>query len=321
MAGALERILRRLGGSDVLDALAERLSGADLATLLLEVMRRRAAATSPAKVMRRYHEDRFTAPPASGFDALRRVEDAAIASLPAGYSMVALAPLVPLATHRALGLIDQNRVITTIRGQEVAADPTNAVALEAASRRMLALREDPRSAARVCLAASQRVVRAQQGKGPAQLAHFSLFGLVTAGRDSGGFAFERAALCEHLEFHARCLSAWGVERITVELSDLTGGACDLVLEAGREALGRFPAVEVVDTPERTRGRGYYDGVALRIVATTSGESFEIADGGFVDWTRKLVASAKERCLISGLGMDRLALLAPGSEAAPGSGSA
>jgi hypothetical protein len=38
------------------------------------------------------------------------------------------------------------------------------------------------------------------------------------------------------------------------------------------------------------------------------ERIEVADGGFVDWIAKMTGNRKERCLISGLGIDRMLLL-------------
>ena len=34
----------------------------------------------------------------------------------------------------------------------------------------------------------------------------------------------------------------------------------------------------------------------------------VADGGFVDWTQRLLSDRKERCLISGVGIERIASL-------------
>jgi hypothetical protein len=303
----IDRILATLGEPGLVQDLA-KLPGADLTTLLLETARSRAEDVTAAQLLRRYAEDRFTAPTGSDFHALRRVEDTALQCLPAGFEAVTLAPLVPFGTHRALGRTDQNRVVTTVRGQEVAADPTTALALEAASRRATALRLDRRSAGRVSLAASQRVVRAQRQSGARNFAHFALLGLVTAGRDTGSLEFERETLVDHLEFYARCLAACGAKRVTIELSDFADGAYASVLSTARERLRGFRDVEVVDAPERTRARGYYLGAALRITAESGGEPLDLADGGFVDWTQKLLGSAKERCLISGLGLERLALL-------------
>jgi hypothetical protein len=307
MTSPIDRILTQLGDPDLVDALAD-LSGADFTSLMLEVMRRRAATVAPAHVLERYAHDRFSTLPTMSFDALRRAEDAAVKSLPERCRMLALAPLVPFGTHHTTAAVDQNRIVSTTRGQEVAADPTNALALEAAKLRVEALHDDPKSTLPVMLAATQRVVRAQHVTGPARFAHFSLFGLVTAGRDTGSHGFECAAVAEQVAFHARCLASCGVERTRIELSDFADGAFASVLSAARVALAGMPGVDVVDVPERTRARGYYIGMAFRIDATAHGETFEIADGGFVDWTQKLVGSAKERCLVSGLGLDRLAML-------------
>ena len=57
---------------------------------------------------------------------------------------------------------------------------------------------------------------------------------------------------------------------------------------------------------RQRGRGYYRDLCFKVNAHASGTLEEIGDGGFTDWTRKLAASNKERLLISGIGLDRLA---------------
>jgi hypothetical protein len=44
------------------------------------------------------------------------------------------------------------------------------------------------------------------------------------------------------------------------------------------------------------------------VTTANGDRLEVADGGLVDWTQQLVQSRKERMMISGLGVERLATL-------------
>ena len=57
--------------------------------------------------------------------------------------MLALAPVVPLGTHSVLGTVSQHKVLTAIRACEVAADPTNALALEASARRRALGRAQP----------------------------------------------------------------------------------------------------------------------------------------------------------------------------------
>lgn len=302
---ALRRVLDRVGGPELVDLLAEELSGADLTTLLLEVFRRRADRLTPAEVMRRYRGDRFVAPAATDFAALRRAEDALLSALPDDFEVLVLAPVVPLAAHSAVATVDPRKVIATVRGSEVAADPTNALALEASARRSRALAADPRSSVPVRLAATQRVTRAQHFDGPGMLAHFQLFGLVTAGRDTGNHAFERRHLTEHLRFAARATAEAGGRHTEIRLTrldDATGPVVDRV----REDLADLPGVDVLDDPDRTTGRGYYTGVCFKVGTTIAGRRLEVADGGFVDWSRLLTGNRKERLLISGLGVDRLA---------------
>jgi hypothetical protein len=287
------------GLREVLDVLADRLSGSELTTLLLEASRRRALRVTSAEVMRRYRTDRFVgASPLPARD-LRRAEDRLIAALPPSAELVTLAPLVPLGTHNAVATVDPRKVVATVRGTEVAADPTNALALEAAARRARLLAASPRDATPVSLAACQRVVRAQfYGADAGFSAHFQLFGLVTSGRDVGGHGFERAALAEHFAFAAAAVPGCEI-RVTV-LDERYRPVLDAVrgeLENG----GPAAAVTIVEDPARASGRGYYTGLCFK-VHTGAGE---VGDGGFTDWTASLLGNRKERLLISGYGVDRL----------------
>ncbi|MFD8478236.1 hypothetical protein [Kitasatospora sp. NPDC059673] len=256
---ALRRVLAKAGGPELLDLLTEGLTGADLTTLLLEVFRRRAERLTPTEVMRRCRTDRFVTPASTGFTQLRRAEDLLLSALPDDFQLVTLAPLVPLATHTAVATVDPRKVVATVRGSEVAADPTNALALEAARRRSQALAADPRSAVPVRLAAGQRVVRAQHFDAPGMLAHFQLFALVTAGRDTGGRAFEQQHLVEHLRFAVRAMTRAGARRTEIRLTCLDESAAP-VLARTRTELAGTPGIDIIDDPDRATGRGYYTGL-------------------------------------------------------------
>jgi hypothetical protein len=303
---ALRRVLGRAGGPALLDDLSARLSGADLTTVLLEAFRRRAGRLGPAEVMRRYRTDRFVAPGQVSFGALRRAEDAMLTALPAQFDVLTLAPVLPLGAHSAVAAVDPRNVIATIRGSEVAADPTNGLALEAADRRRRALDEVPRSAAVVRLAASQRVTRAQQVSGPARFAHFQLLGVITAGRDTGSHAFEREHAAEHLRFALAGLVALGAQRVRIEVTCLDDQSCRVLGAIGDELAG-VAGAEVVEAPGRRSGLAYYTGLCFKAFATFGEMELEVADGGFVDWTQQLLGNRKERLLISGYGIERLAI--------------
>jgi len=297
---ALRRVLREAGDPSLVDRLAA-LPGSDLTTVLLEVQRRRASQVTPGEVMRSYGRDRFVGPASVGFGAQRRAEDAMLAALPAGFEVLTLAPVLPLGAHSAVATVDPRNVIATVRGSEVAADPTNGLALEAAARR-----RRPRSAGPVRLAATQRVARAQQVSGPVSFAHFQLLGVVTAGRDTGGRAFERDSVTEHLRFAAAGLRRLGASRVRLELTCLDSALSGITaLVAG--ALASAGGVEVTDAPQRQSGRGYYTGLCFKVQAAFGGPELEVGDGGFTDWTARLLGSRKERLLISGYGIDRIAL--------------
>ena len=233
-----------------------------------------------------------------------------VGALPPQFDLVELAPLSPLGTHGAVATVHQNKVVTTSRLTEVAADPTNAVALVAATRRRALLAADSRSPALVRLGAVQRVTRAQRFDGPASFAHFTLFGLVTAGRDVGNRTFEQQTMAEHCAVLSDLVLAAGAAAVEVRLTGLVDGAvprCRAAIDAALAHLGDRVAVR--EDPERSSGRGYYQFVCFKLFALGDHEPFEAGDGGFVDWTQRFVGSRKERVLIGGIGVDRLVLLA------------
>lgn len=326
-AGPLRRALSQAGGADLLDVLAEQLSGADLTSLMLEVMRRRAGRLSPADVLRQYRTDRFVSPASIDVMDLRRVESAMFGALPAGFDVLTLAPVLPLGAHSALGAVDPRNVIATIRRTEVAADPTNGLALEAAARRARLLEASPRSAEPVRLATSQRVTRAQQFEGPISFAHFQLLGVVTAGRDTGSHEFERTHLIEHLRLAASGIDAAGagVGEIKIAITRLDDAATGILADV-EHAFAGVAGVQVADAPERESGRAYYRCLCFKVyVRFTDPEGalldpVEIGDGGFTDWTAKLLGNRKERLLISGHGLDRLAIMSRRSDGISASGT-
>jgi len=299
--GAVDRVAREVGGMELVDRLAA-LSGSDFTTVMLEVVRRRAARETPATVLRRYRHDRFVQPGGTPWRPARRAEDALLGCLPPQTEVVPLAPLVPLGTHSALATVSQHKVVTAIRACEVAADPTNALALEAAVRRA------GRASEFVRLAAVQRVVRAQRF--PAGwAAHFGLFAAVTAGRDTGSGQFEQAALGEQFRFAVAALRAAGVARVQVALTPLSQ-AGERIAAATAAALAAEPA-EIVTDHDRAAGRGYYRDLCFKVNALVDGAPDEIGDGGFTDWTARLMADGKERLLIAGYGIDRLVAVTSG----------
>lgn len=299
--GALGRVQQAIGGAEVVDRLAS-LSGSDFTTLMLDVARRRAEAQTPVTVLRRYRSDRFVQPGSVPWHRLRRAEDLLAAGLPAEFEVLTLAPLAPLGTHSALGPVSQDKIVTAMRACETAADPTNALALEAARRR-IARRDEP-----VRLAAFQRVVRAQQIARAGNFAHFSLLGVVTAGRDDGGHRFEREAVAEHVAAIAAGLKTVPFAAIQLALTPLTPTGEVIATSVGELLDDAGVEVEVVFDRDREAGRGYYRELCFKINVFAGGDWAEVGDGGLTDWAALLAANGKERLLISAVGIDRVAAL-------------
>jgi hypothetical protein len=301
---AVERLLRDHDIEGCLTLLADELSPADLTALLLEVTKRRAAAVSPASVVRQYQRDRFVQPVQVDARRLLEVQATAVAAVDPPFEPVILSPLVPFGTSAALSGVHQNRIVTTLRNTEVLSDPTTALALEAAIRRRDSAASDRHDAV-VRLACVERVVRAQTFDGPRSFAHFSLLGLVSAGRDTGNRGFEAMAVREHLTALAHAAHAVGLEHMAVGVTDFAGTHSDVV----DDLCARPPAhVVVTPDPDRSAGRGYYPTICFKLSAQVQGELVELGDGGLVDWTQPLVGSKKERLMTSALSLERVAAL-------------
>src|SRR5690606_24169754 len=243
-----------------------------------------------------------------------------------GFAALALSPLCPLGTVSAVATPDQNKVVTTVRTTQVVADDTNALApayavprrdlllADAGSRRRVRLVGAPRGR-RVRLAAVQRVVRAQAFDDPGMVPHFALLGVCTAGRDEGSFTFETAALAEQIAVHLDVLYGvrelgYRVAAVRVTVTDLTGGRRRRALR--EQVLDRlapaYPAAVFAFDDDRVAGRGYYRDACFEIrAAARGGDDVSLGDGGLVTWTADLLSNAKERLLISGLGLERLCM--------------
>jgi hypothetical protein len=74
-----------------------------------------------------------------------------------------------------------------------------------------------------------------------------------------------------------------------------------LLEELRE---EFPEAQFHFNLARLEGLNYYSGFCLRISPLTAdGARFPVADGGFTDWTARLLQNKKERLLTSGIGTE------------------
>ena len=336
------RIERALGMVGLVDALASKLSASDLRSLLMEVFQARAAEVEASEIRAQSERDALMAPSTVSARHLM-VFDSAAFQAASEFNALDLSPVCPFAAAYTLGGTSQNNVVTTIRNAEALGDPTLSLALEAGRQR--------RSTDVVRLCASQRVIRLQPFDVPGYSPHFRLFGLVTAGRDSGSFRFETAHLLEHVRVYLRIFrmlagAGFALESPLVEFADMiaveaavagAGITRDEIRQSVRaHRLGEsesflrerglaaevdarhpqlesdviaplreeFPEAQFRVNQQRLEGLGYYRHFTLRISPKApDGNRYPIVDGGFTDWTARLLGNRKERLLISGIGSE------------------
>jgi hypothetical protein len=322
-ARILERIEREAGVPALTATLAERISPTDLQSLLLEVYARRAQSRTVADVLHDYRSGRFvrpsTTPPARmlSWDAL------AWKLLPDGFAGLELAPVAPLGTVSRLAPLSQDWSVSTSRNSEVVSDCTTALALECAVRRAALLEKDPGSTDRVHLAASHRLLRGQKfGEGPGVRQHFRLFGLCSAGRDTGASAFETEVAGLHVRFFVAGLRKFlgpsvslRVALASLAVSSHLERIRRRLLDPLRSSLAGVPVDWEDPTPE---GRAYYRSLRFHIYAKDAARpEVQLVDGGDVDWGQRLLSNGKERMITSGLGTERLCEVFGPGPSAPG----
>lgn len=266
-------------------------------SLMLHVYPRRSARRTPAELLAQYQRSAMVRPSRCDPRALAAVEQRAFACA-AAFTAVELAPIAPLGLNTVLGQIDQNNCLATVRNTEVSADPTTLAALECAQRRRAGERGD------IKLCSRSRMLRLQPLDKPWFTPHFGLFSLVSAGRDRGQLAFETESLREHLTVYLNLLAHYPHDDITVQISDTARDPSRLEraqAEVVAPLAAAFPHVGLSIDRTREQGRNYYQGLCLKLDA--GGRN--LADGGFTDWTQRLLANAKERMLVSGMGIELL----------------
>ena len=157
------------------------------------------------------------------------------------------------------------------------------------------------------LCTTARVLRAQVfPKRKGYYSHFGVFSIVSSGKDIGSYSCEKDLLKKQLIYYKKLL----IEKYNAELSvvlrkrrgysDGDGFYCSMT-DLVKTELPDVP----ISLDSEYEENNYYKGIHFEIYMQKENQSIEIGDGGFVDWTQKMTGSGKERCLISGIGIDRL----------------
>ncbi|HXL54861.1 MAG TPA: hypothetical protein VN958_01305, partial [Chitinophagaceae bacterium] len=130
MSDISKLITEKTGYPDLLNELNEKLSGSELNSLLLELFRKRAKQITPDEVSKHFCKNRFAAPSSVDTIEFKELEIRCLKlAASKNFISITLSPLTSFGTCSAVGFVDQNNIVSALRGTEVVSDATNVFAL------------------------------------------------------------------------------------------------------------------------------------------------------------------------------------------------
>lgn len=304
MTKIADSLLKKLGLPGLLEKLTTGISPSDLNSLLLDVYRKTASQITAVDLLRNYNSNRFVAPNNNDPIEFREFELRLLKiAKERGYIPIELSPLAPLGSCSAMATVDQNKIISAVRGTEVVSDATNVMALESSKRRKQ-LKFDHTT---IQFSTIHRHVRAQVFNTPGFHPHFKIFCLTTAGKDIGSFEFEKQSLWSHLTLYEKMLKDFlGLDNLFIRLKALNGSHENTLFNSVSDFIvNKFKNLRFQRVEANAGKEQYYKHLQFKIILVRDQKEFDIGDGGFVDWSQQLTGNKKERMLISGMGIEFL----------------
>ncbi|MDL2215717.1 hypothetical protein LJB77_01405 [Ruminococcaceae bacterium OttesenSCG-928-N02] len=301
----MDRILKQTGDPKMIEKLLA-LPRADLNSLLLALFDKQSMRLSPQGILKAYSQNRFSVPGELDPAAFHALEAELLRTAQnTGMQTVLLSPCAPLGSCSVFGCVNQYNVISSLRGVETLSDPSNMLAIIIADKLKNRACDNTTP---LHYATSARVVRAQPVEGEGFFAHFGVYCMVSSGKDRGAYMCEKELLEKHLLFYRETLQTKFGAKLSIVLCKRSGykdgdGFFEQISEAIQAILPGTPLAFANDDLDNR----YYQGINFKIMMHTKGGAVEIGDGGFVNWMSQMLGSKKERCLISGIGLDRLVL--------------
>lgn len=305
MRRIIDRVLCDAGDADLLDKLLS-LPASDLNTLVLEAYKLQAEKLTPTGLLKSYQVNRFAIPSEVDPIAYHQLEAKLLKiAEDMGINGILLSPSAPFGSCSVFGCVNQNNVISAARGTETLSDPSNmlAVIISAGLKSGVIAKTQT-----IHYCTTARVVRAQAFFGKGYFSHFGIFCMVSYGKDSGSYCCEKELLVKQLAYYKELFSEKYDANLSMVLRKRSGytdgdGFFERIAEFVRSELPEVP----LSFDLAHEDNNYYKGMNFKLYMEKESELIEVADGGFVDWIAKMTGHRKARCLISGLGMDRLLL--------------
>ncbi len=308
-------VIRGLGKKieyqEVVKALTEVLDRSELQSLLLDVFQRKANQITPSILFGNYKANRFVKQSSLDPLLIAKFEVLAFELLPDKFTRLELSPVSPLGSCSAISMINQDKVLSASRNVEVTSDATNILALEAALQRKNIIVEAQNISKNVHFSASHRVIRTQLFDNKNFTPHFKLFNLCSAGRDKGDKRFEIESTILHLEYYIslfyKVLDMSKIRHILIRLLNFNKG--NELLKGGilkHFAQQEHKKIQFMVDQKDVNGINYYEDLHIMINVTNSqNQTFHLVDGGFTNWTIKILSDKKERLLSSCIGTELL----------------
>jgi hypothetical protein len=306
----IKGITEKIKNPNLIETLVNELTFSELQSVLLKTMELKVRKRNPGDLLNDYQSNRFVNPSDINPVIHRKLELGIFSLLPENFEIIDLSGLTPLGTSSILTTVHQNNIVSTLRNTEVAADTTNILALECALRRKIQYQNGPKNIQKTKLCSGQRLMRAQSFEGEYFSAHFCVVALCTAGKDEGNSKFEIESLNEHIAFYInvfdQLIDEKEIKNICVKLFEYEEfDNTELNKKIENQIASRKNVLFRIDDKSKF-GKGYYSRLRFAISVTNrKGREFDYVDGGFTDWTSKLLNNKKERLLTSGIGTDYL----------------
>lgn len=298
-------ILAKLENPQLIDELVSKLSLSELNSLLMEVFSQETNKMSPIDVLKSYADNPFVKP--STIDPIRYHSLEAELLLKAKENNIVpiiLSPIAILGSCASVASVSQNKIISALRGTEVLSDPTNMLAIYIADGIKNGTVNRSSDGIHVCT--THRLTRVQAKYYPSQVPHFGLFCMVSSGEDSGSYNFEKEAIKKHLSFYKSFSETKLESQLSFSLQKRAGykdinGFFNRIVSDIRLL---FPETDI-NIADKDMENIYYKGINIKFYTNRNGQSYEIGDAGFVDWTQNFLSRKKERMFISAFALDRL----------------
>lgn len=298
----VQKILERIGRPEELSLLANGLSGSELNSLLLELFELKTNAITPPQLLNLYQQNRLVKPADLPVLEIKQMElDVLRILADHGFDPIELSPVTQSGSCSVVGPANQKKILTALRGTEVLADSTNAIALHASDLKQKQQGHLPT----LKFANIQRQMRTQTITVKGFTPHFRVGCLACCGVAEGQFNFEKSSLNEHLRvMDYLFINYYKVDQVSFRLLTRRGYPDGFVEAIADYIKSENPDMQLsIDKTRQQKENNYYKGSQHKVDINLNGRTYEIGDGGFVDWTQKLLQNKKERMLSTGFGFD------------------